>query len=344
MNTKDFKGIFRSVKRQYKLLFGKLSILCIGQLSRIIGSRIVLAFNATAATDGTGAQIQRLLSVRACAAYLDMNYKHNDIQTVSVHPLDPFQTQSELEAFLKLLNNRFHMDSTPGYVPASSTRRYKSLNLLQLVRAMVQSTLTTKVIELEILDAYAITEYVDLTKYDFADFLPNYYSNSAPRMAGNTRHIVVHYRQGVGGYAIYPGQNIPREIDFKNFASRIQKLVNSYKHECKITVLTDAPSHEIQYVPLEQQKVLWEGSPNYEAGSIRISGKDFSVQLSEFGVPYNIISGGSPLEAIVAMSNADFLLMSRSSLSYVGALLNRDGLVFYPPQFWHRPLKNWKPL
>jgi len=33
--------------------------------------------------------------------------------------------------------------------------------------------------------------------------------------------------------------------------------------------------------------------------------------------------------------------MSRSSVSYVGALLNSEGKIYYPPDFWHNPLKKW---
>jgi hypothetical protein len=44
---------------------------------------------------------------------------------------------------------------------------------------------------------------------------------------------------------------------------------------------------------------------------------------------------------IVDMSKANILITSRSSLSYVGGLFNRDGLVFYPHRFWHTKLKGW---
>jgi len=40
------------------------------------------------------------------------------------------------------------------------------------------------------------------------------------------------------------------------------------------------------------------------------------------------------------MATADALVMSRSSYSYVAAILNANGIVVYHP-FWHSPLKEW---
>ena len=40
------------------------------------------------------------------------------------------------------------------------------------------------------------------------------------------------------------------------------------------------------------------------------------------------------------MATSDALVMSRSSYSYVAALLNAKAIVVYCP-FWHSPLKDW---
>jgi hypothetical protein len=49
---------------------------------------------------------------------------------------------------------------------------------------------------------------------------------------------------------------------------------------------------------------------------------------------------GDPIEALEAMATADLLMMSRSSFSYVAAILNAEGIVIYHP-FWHSPLPEW---
>lgn len=49
----------------------------------------------------------------------------------------------------------------------------------------------------------------------------------------------------------------------------------------------------------------------------------------------------SPFTAMSHMSNAATLLIAKSSMSYVSALANKDGVV-YTPEFWHPPLSNWR--
>jgi hypothetical protein len=43
------------------------------------------------------------------------------------------------------------------------------------------------------------------------------------------------------------------------------------------------------------------------------------------------------------MSDADFLLIGKSSFSFVGALLNSKGLVI-SPNFWHKGPESWLTL
>jgi hypothetical protein len=53
-----------------------------------------------------------------------------------------------------------------------------------------------------------------------------------------------------------------------------------------------------------------------------------------------IIANGDAIEALNGMATADILIMSRSSFSYVAAILNRRGVIIYHP-FWHSPLPSW---
>ena len=53
-----------------------------------------------------------------------------------------------------------------------------------------------------------------------------------------------------------------------------------------------------------------------------------------------IIANGDAIEALKGMATADIFMMSRSSFSYVAAILNRRGIVIYYP-FWHSPLPSW---
>ena len=48
----------------------------------------------------------------------------------------------------------------------------------------------------------------------------------------------------------------------------------------------------------------------------------------------------NPIETLRRMATADALILSRSSFSYVAALLSTNGIAIYYP-FWHPALKDW---
>ena len=51
----------------------------------------------------------------------------------------------------------------------------------------------------------------------------------------------------------------------------------------------------------------------------------------------------SVFEAFDALVTSDVLVMGRSSFSYSAALI-AQGDVYFPPGFWHPPLKEWNRL
>jgi hypothetical protein len=63
---------------------------------------------------------------------------------------------------------------------------------------------------------------------------------------------------------------------------------------------------------------------------------------SKLPVGVKLNSSADEFEVIHNLVNADYMLMAKSSMSYVAAVLSR-GIVFYEP-FWHPPLGSWKQI
>jgi hypothetical protein len=191
---------------------------------------------------------------------------------------------------------------------------------------------------LKICEPYRITE----TFQDFYDLVPNSLKNWAiPQMPEDVMTIAMHFRQGVGGKAIYPGQKISRELDLDYFIQMVKSIQReSPSSNLRILVLTDAPSVATSYSPPSTQITLWEGTPGYENGVMKIEPFDFS-SLNILDCEISIFSGGDPIEAIRIMCRADILLMGRSSLSFVAGVLNQNGRVYIAPDFWHNSLSRW---
>jgi hypothetical protein len=150
--------------------------------------------------------------------------------------------------------------------------------------------------------------------------------------------ISIHYRQGVGGKAIYPGQKIPRELDADYFIAILRRLATKDR---SITIFTDAPESDFEFVPTKEQLHLWVDTPGFHKGVVSVKGLNLEKYFSSAGYDVNVVSGGSLLEALISMAKSETLIMSRSSLSYVAALLNKSSQIYYPSEFWHPPLARW---
>jgi hypothetical protein len=158
----------------------------------------------------------------------------------------------------------------------------------------------------------------------------------------NFPYVAIHYRQGVGNFAIYPGQSISREIDLQYFKNILQQYF-AEKSELKqvVHIFTDSPNSIIYYNPPQDQLYLWEGSPGFKDGTLEIKPLIFTAEL--LGVDEVVVhSGGDPLEAIEKMAQATLLVTGRSSLSYVAGLMNASGSVYAAPAFWHPKLPQWR--
>jgi len=155
--------------------------------------------------------------------------------------------------------------------------------------------------------------------------------------------IAIHYRWGVGGKQIQKGESITRELDFEYYFKVVENIKSLHSNvNYKLVIVTDAPGKSLVYEPPKEQKIRWVGSPGFsqDKNTIEVSGIDMHELFSGLGMEIEIVSGGNPLDAIAILANSEHLVMSRSSLSFVAALLSKTE-VYFPASFWHRPLKKW---
>jgi hypothetical protein len=332
--------------KSFRLLeyFLKSSILkCLRALTIKSNSNITLTFDAHSAVDGTGAQLQRYITIYALSRYFGFKFLTSDIKQISIHALDPFQTQRLYSDYLQELNQFLQFKGNGVTSVATQESKQKTITFLNFCVLLVKNLFNRDELSFGVLEPYEVSEFCP-------EIMTGIQDNLSIRLGSHSAHtdtsIVLHYRQGVGGFALYPGQNIPRETPLESYARTIENILSSIKSKNRphILVLTDAPDEVTYFVPPRDQQILWEGTPGFENGRMTIKPIDFNMLKQRSGLEVSVIRGGNPLEAIKAMATADYLLMSKSSLSYVGAILNTDGNVYYPVEFWHRPLSNWKVL
>ncbi len=312
---------------------------------RILGQKITLQYNSQQKTDGTGAQLQRLLAIYALTIRYRFKYIHEPINSVAVHPLDPFQTPAELKAYIDQLNYLFDF---PSHVHNSGKLHYVDVAVLRLNHLFVlavKSKLTNRNTVIRVVEPYGVIECCPEAYMVLISKLNNW-NKYAMLKRNNTdtkiKKIVIHYRSGVGGMAVQKGEKFPREIKLEYFELLIEEIVINVECDYQIFIFTDAPPNDLTFHPPSDQTELWSNSPRFQEGEMRVQGNNLANSLQYLGSKCVVEIGGSPIDALAAMSSADFLLMGRSSLSFVAALLNETGEIYFPPRFWHKPLPKWK--
>jgi hypothetical protein len=304
-------------------------------------STVVLSNDTTSKIDGTGAQIQRLICLHALSTELGLDFVQNPFVDVSVHPLDPFQDRLAKDAFVEQMNDLFELPSRSNVGPMRIID-LKTLNAWSLLRITITALRDNEPIQLNVVEPYPITDaYPDIAfrashifpKWEnFANFLVQEFQRP---------FVSIHYRQGVGGAVLYPGQKISRELPPTYFYKKLKELITEYESSPSVYLFTDAPVSNITYKPDVQQHYQWDGTPGFMDGVMEIKGNDLSRFFQERNVEVKVHIGGNPLEAIAIMSKSNYLITSRSSLSYVAGLLNASGTIVASDGFWHPSPRSW---
>lgn len=323
----------------YRDLRGAIQFRIVSFLSKSLHPRVTLTYFNSEKPDGVGAQVQRILAIASLSKNLNLGYIHTGVASVAVHPLDPYQSEMELKKFLEELNHLFHINPT---VSVSTDFEFeisvKNLLFTDLIKTMFKSFFLDQNVLIRIVEPYGISEHDPLKFKDISALLPNF----SP-LSKSKQHMVIHYRRGVGGLSVQKGEKISREVESKFFTRLASEVYSHGLNKIEnFTIFTDSPSLDLEYIPPMNQEDLWVNSSKFENGVMNVSGLDMAKVFYNFPIKPVINYGGDPLVAIRTMAGADFLIMSRSSFSYVGALLNSHGIIFFPSRFWHKPMNNWK--
>ena len=291
--------------------------------------------------DGVGAQLQRIIGIYSLSLKYGIPYMHSGIRNLLITALDPYQTQEELSIFLQRINELFHLPSSDFGSNRDSKFKLTSptkfnLNLIRLKNSLRIGKCRTFLVSNPFLllnkdpDAYLLAvPQLPMPKDSKKDFT----------------NIVVHYRRGSSSFDILPGESAPRALLNDWYLKVLNKYVSQLKDnkvKYHIDVFTDMPKSTVEFPPLAFQRDFWKQLPRFENDMIKIHGEDLNqTTFREFGDLLTVHYGGDPIDDLMHMAQADVLIMSRSSFSFVGALLNRNGKIVAPPNFWHKSLSSW---
>ena len=268
--------------------------------------KVVLSYDSDKMQDGTGAQLQRILGIRAVALKYRLSYIHSKIIDVTITPLDPFQTDSQKNFYLEVLNESIHLDDDfEG-----------SIKRTVYIHNLSRRTLLTNIIK-----AYIRNETVLLKitlPYFVVNHSPEIYKLSVNRIVkhfvkqmedSSIFHIVAHIRVGVNIQHIEPWRIDSRVLPIEYFCEQINKFLAEHKELdqklIRITILTDSPESTFDYTIPENQIGEWQRAGyKIDAGKVHITATSFEETCFAQFEQLEIIRGGNPIDSLVVMANA----------------------------------------
>lgn len=311
-----------------------------------IRDRLWLTYNSNDIVDGTGSQIQRILSIHFLSRVIKCSYLHSEIEDLTVTQLDPFYEDHEIKKYILELNDVFRLDSYPSaYLPPDKIRILvrKNITSLNVLSGLVWLTFHKKTnLVFRVTLPYKIVDKLNFDSSYFTRILQRLSAYHTKDFYDTT--LVIHLRRGWGREIIAPGETSPRILPLSYYVEAIRFML-SHAQSCgirieKILILTDAPHLPLKYKPPISQLDRWDKN-NFTDEHTFFDALPDEELAAISNLPLEIIRGGNPLTAISIMSQSNFLILSRSSLGYLSALLNSNGAVLYPPNFWHRKQPHW---
>lgn len=301
--------------------------------------KIYLTYNPKVLQDGYFSQLQRQLAIYAVAKRYKFSYYFTAISDVTITPLDPYQTKMEVDSYTSEYNKIYEIRENFDEIEFVKIIEINSPSLYQIYWEGIKSVFIAGKVLVKIVLPYRIIEKS-----------PEIYSYAIKRVVSNVIHvenkssIVMHIRKGCLESHITPGESAPRALSTSYFIAVLSHIMKSksFTTPISLTIVTDAPEADYYYEPVIEQKHLWKQFEYLELkNKVKVSGHSFNEIKEFFPGKVKVIRGGDAQQAVSIMKQADHLVMSRSSMSYVGALLNTSGTIYYPPDFWHKPLKDW---
>ena len=286
---------------------------------------LYLTYNNSLLTDGAGAQLQRMISIYFIAKHFNVKYIHSPLKLLSYQGLSCLEKNENDEKQLIEYNELFNLpsDSLPdNYV-------------------IVEETWTT---------IYKIFHYINegikqniLLKLGHANpFVDEFINNLCLDVPFSWIDIhlqkpiiiAVHIRRGEL-LVVESSRMLPNEY----YISCIKALTdilntNNIKHEFHIHTeqltkpITVTPSHHGICERIKENITIYP-EDNFKELFTNIANVIFHI--NEY-----------PVKTLQDLTNSDILLASRSSFSYIAAIMKKKGCVLFHP-FWHGLSNKWIP-
>jgi hypothetical protein len=296
-----------------------------------VDQRLVLTYDNEAQTDGVGSQLQRIYGTYAISRLLGVPYVHSPLASVDYQGLAALEENESDPGFHHEFNSLFQIESD-----VVLTDECFNLNLRDVSAEMFHQLLA--IVDRD--ETRGRSYLVRLAApHRIADRFPDCYEVcrgispfASPARDGRPLRVAVHVRRGEL-FVVDSDRMLPNAY-YIGVAQKLAHVLEALEIDYEIELSTEVPKGEFVVEPHHH------GMSGRVHGPIAVSPEMY--RLDEFSVLPKLVRciNERAIDCIRKLATADVLVMSRSSFSYLGAILNRNGIVLYHP-FWHSAPSSW---
>jgi hypothetical protein len=288
---------------------------------------LVLTYDNAAIPDGAGAQLQRIYGIYSIARLLGVPYLHTPLADVSYQGLAALEGNVGDPDFHHAFNELFELPSDVLGADEMPTLRLPNISL-HVANELIDRARGSKATLVRLATPHGISDQFP----DCYEVCKQVSPFSAPERGGRPLRVALHVR--LGDLVARDSDRVLPNRYFVAVARRIAGALETLGREYEIELWTEVPTSDF-VIGLDHPGINGQLTEPFVV-------RTDMYPLEEFDVLPNLVHrlNGPAIDCLEGFATADVLVMSRSSFSYVGAILNRTGVVLYHP-FWHSRMSSW---
>jgi len=295
-------------------------------MERRTSANLALTYANDKNMDGAGAQLQRIYGIYALSRALSVPYFHSPIKKLGYHGLSSLEKNSPSENLLSEFNRVFHIPSDID-LPEERVIHDTTDADVGFIEAIQKAGNDDQHFNLiRILYPYSVTDQ-NPEMYRCVKAISPFRRHRSPVF-----RLAIHVRRGEL-YAIFSDRMLPNSY-YVSSALAFQVVLKKLDIPFVCELYTEVPTKPFVVTPQHHGiEGRIQADVTYDPAMNHLEDFDAIPNLEQF---INI----SPIDTLERMATADALILSRSSFSYLAAILSTKCIVIYYP-FWHRALNDW---
>jgi hypothetical protein len=289
-------------------------------------SHLAVTYAGDRIQDGAGAQLQRVYGVYALSRALGVPYVHTPIEHIGYHGLTALENDAPTAELLSDVNRVFAIpsDLEVPRAPVVHDQPDADAEAIAAIRDAPPAGGAFHLIRICL--PYPVTDR-DPETYRCVQAISPF-----PHYRSDVFRVAIHVRRG-DLHAVDSDRMLPNSY-YLSCARQLVKLLRRLGIPFVCELYTEAVTRTFEVTP-QHHGISGRTAENVTFHPGMDSLEDFDA-VPNLERHVNL----DPIESLRRMATADALIMSRSSFSYVAAILSRNSTVICHP-FWHGAMQDW---